>query len=346
MKEQRRKTADPAGAGAWRGEAAQPRRGVRGVGLVSLLLVLVAGCSAGAPRHDWSGPQQPAMLVTEGWNFGDAGARLIKTPHYNLYTTLDDEEVLANVAQLLEGAYEQYRALVPDAPVSATRMNTYLFQYRYEWAAFTEANTGDDASIYLQILRGGYTYGDNAVTYFIGDRSTYSVTSHEGWHQFVGRHFKSRLPPFLEEGIACLFENVNFDGLLPRWNQSVNDNRQEKLAAAVAGDHLWPLEQLLRMHAGEVVDQPVERIEAFYAQGWALARFLWEGDEARHRPAMQRLLGDAANGRLPIPISVGSSGNLWRPAAAKPLLEHYLQMPFEEIEQRYQAYVRIIAATD
>lgn len=335
------------------GDGARARRGrslrvwrdgdgsvARPLGAIACLLsLLIAGCAV-APAEP---APQPALLVTEGWNFADTRGRLIKTPHYNLYTTLEDEEIVANVAQLLEGAYEQYRRFVPDAPGSPTRMDTYLFQYRYEWAAFTEANTGEDAAIYLQILRGGYTYGDVAVSYFLGDLSTYSVASHEGWHQFVGRHFKSRLPPFLEEGIACMFENLHFDGRVPRWDLSVNHNRLAKLQAALEAGQLWSLDQLVRMHAGEVVDQPVERIEAFYAQGWALARFLWEGDGGRYRPALQRLLGDAAHGRLPVPISVGTSGHLWRPAAAKPLLEHYLQMPFDQIEQRYDAYVREIA---
>ena len=74
-------------------------------------------------------------------------------------------------------------------------MACYLFQTRDEWAAFTRTRTGADAAIYLQINRGGYTVRDWYVAYFIGDLGTYSVAAHEGFHQYVARHFRSRLPP-------------------------------------------------------------------------------------------------------------------------------------------------------
>ena len=36
--------------------------------------------------------------------------------------------------------------------------------------------------------------------------------------------------------------------------------------------------------------------------------------------------------------------DLWDPESAKPLLEHYLQMSLEQIDQKYQAYVRRLAS--
>lgn len=306
-----------------------------------LLLLLVIGCAPS--RHVWQGPDAPAMLVTEGWNFGQSPGRVIRTPHYNLYTTLDDEQVLEVVPQVLEGALQQYQMLVPDVPLTSQRMDGYLFANRTEWAAFTIVHAGEDAEIYLQVQRGGYCLGDRTVTYFLGDLSTYSVTAHEGWHQFVARHFRTRLPPFLEEGIACLFESVTFDNGLPRWSLSVNYNRIDKLRAAVSANDLWPLEELISMHAGQVISLPTERIEAFYAQNWAFARFLWEGEHGHFRPAFQRMLHDAAAGRLPDHLIVGAEGDTWRPSAVKPLLEHYLELPIAEIDRRFQAYIRFIA---
>src|SRR5690606_1520091 len=140
-------------------------------------------------------------------------------------------------------------------------MEGYLFANRTEWAAFTAAHAGEDAAVYLQVPRGGYCYGDVTVMYFLGDLSTYSVAAHEGWHQFVARHFKRRLPPFLEEGMACLFESIRLEQGLPRWNLAINHNRIDKLRAAVEGEALWPLEKLIHMHAGEVVALPVGQIE-------------------------------------------------------------------------------------
>ena len=300
----------------------------------------MAGCS---DSGDWQGPDTPAMLVTEGWNFGQSPGRVIRTAHYNLHTTIADEQVLLVVPQVMEGALRQYRQLVPGIPLTSRPMDCYLFANRTEWAAFTAAHAGEDAQVYLQVLRGGYCHEDRTVTYFLGDLSTYSVTAHEGWHQFVARHFKTRLPPFLEEGIASMFESVTFDRDLPRWNLSVNYNRIDKLRAAVAGGDLWPLEELMRLHAGEVIALPAERIEAFYAQNWAFARFLWDGEQGRYRPAFQRLLHESAVGALPAGVATPADGRAWRTPAVASLLEHYLQMPMDEIDRRFQDYVRFIA---
>ena len=50
------------------------------------------------------------------------------------------------------------------------------------------------------------------------------------------------------------------------------------------------------MHAGHVVQAPRERINAFYAQSWAFARFLNEAEGGRYRPMFRKLLADAAAG--------------------------------------------------
>src|SRR3712207_9034857 len=55
---------------------------------------------------------------------------------------------------------------------------------------------------------------------------------------------------------------------------------------------LIPLSQLCSMHAGQVVNTTPGRIEGFYAQSWAFARFLWEADGARYRPALQKMLAE------------------------------------------------------
>ena len=54
----------------------------------------------------------------------------------------------------------------------------------------------------------------------------------------------------------------------------------------------------MTMHAGEVVALPGSKIEAFYAQNWAFAEFLWDAENGKYRPAFQRLLTDCANGTV------------------------------------------------
>src|SRR5207247_1086742 len=150
-----------------------------------------------------------------------------------------DEDFTDTLAQTLEGAYGHYHMLTPSVPETREPMKCYVFARRQEWASFTSEKTGADAAVYLQITRGGYTIRDWFVAYYIGQAATCSVTAHEGWHQYVSRHFKSRLPPFLEEGTATLFEDVQFVNKLPRWDLSINPTRAHNLRKTIERRKLW-----------------------------------------------------------------------------------------------------------
>jgi hypothetical protein len=322
----------------------------RALFLVLTLFASLAGCTA-TPRATAgasSGPHSPAAVTVDPWNYRGEPARLLRTAHYEIHTTIPDDDVVMNVAQLMEGAHEQYRLLAPDVPLSDEPMQCYLFKDRPEWAVFTKSRTGADANIYLQIGRGGYTVGDWYVAYFVGDVGTYSVAAHEGFHQFIARHFKTRPPPFLEEGLACLFEEVKWKGKrLPAWDLSQNNGRRNGIRDALANRTMIPLERLVEMHAGMVVDRPHEEVEGFYAQNWAFARFLWDAEDGRYRPALQKLLADAAAGELVADagLQTGTTSVTWQPKSVKPMLEHYLGMPLADVEAAYLKYARKIAGS-
>jgi Protein of unknown function (DUF1570) len=310
---------------------------------IKLLLISIMLAGTGCASHmssDWHGPSVPAEVSVESWVGHDAGGQIVRTEHYQIHTSIDDVAFLDDLAQLMEGAFLQYRALAPDVTPSQRPLECYVFKYRPEWAQFTADKTGVDSAVYLQINRGGYTVGDWYVAYYIGDRETFAVAAHEGWHQYVARNFRSRLPPFLEEGIATMFENVQWDGRLPRWNLIVNRHRIDKLREAVRSRHLWPLRKLVTMHAGDVVNLSADEIEAFYAQDWAFANFLMQAENHRYRPAFQKLLSDAAAGTLAVPA--GERKRLitgWEPASTVPMLETYLNMDWDAIEAAFNAHV-------
>lgn len=317
----------------------QRRVGVFGVALLIGVAGLLAGCTQPA-RQGADGSQ----VSTDAWVFDGRPGRIITTPHYRIHTTIDDQEFLESLTAVMEGALEQYRALTPTIPLTDRPMECYVFSRRPEWAQFTRQHTGNDAAVYLQINRGGYTVRDWFVAYLIGDAGTLAVASHEGWHQYVARHFKSRLPPFLEEGIATMFENIHWLSAEPRWNLAVNPTRADKLRTAIEDGNLWPLEQLCMMHAGDVVGLSGERIETFYAQNWAFAQFLLSAEGGRYRRGLERMLDELASGIADQRLgrSRGTSDS-WDPQSVRPLLEHYLGMEIAQIDQKYQAYIREIA---
>ena len=315
----------------------------RGVWAWALAAALLGGCAANTPPHARTGPLAPAPMTVEPWQFeGQAGQKLI-TAHYIIHSTITDQQIVGGVAQVLEGALAQYRQLAPDVPPDDKPLECFLFANRQQWARFTSRNTGEDAMVYLQINRGGYTVGDWFVAYFLGDVGTYSVAAHEGFHQYLGRHLQQRIPPFLEEGLACMFEDVTWDGNLPRWDLTVNYGRRSALHQAVIEGQLLPLADLMNTHAGLVVNQSHDKIAVFYAQCWAFARFMREAEHGRFQPALARMLEDASAGRLIGDQPPRKDKTLWNPRVAGPVLEAYLGIPMNEIERRYRDFVQQVA---
>jgi hypothetical protein len=324
--------------------------------LFTALLLAIGGCSnSGEKAKGWEGPQVPAPLQFEPWKYHDTPGRTVKTPHYAIHTTIDDTELLGRIAQVMEGGLQQYQRLAPGVPLSDRPMECFIFAERNQWVQFTRENTGMDAVQYLKISRGAYTVRDWYVSYLLSDESTFGTAAHEGWHQYASRCFKGQLPAFLEEGIATQFENIHWEGKLPRWNLAINASRAQRLRAASDGKYLWPLEKLVTMHAGDVFGLSNERIEAFYAQDWAFARFLWEGENGRYRQGFQRLLSDTAHGiawdadpnaTRPSPVRLLRMGGKY-PAymreEVKPTLEHYLGTDLATLETQYRAYIQQVA---
>src|SRR5512132_1036849 len=95
---------------------------------IVLLALLATGCVS--TSHTGGGLSAPVRTQAERWTFEGQPGRKISTPHYVIYTTLNDDEVVAGIGQLMEGALSQYRRLAPDVPISGQPMACYLFQTR------------------------------------------------------------------------------------------------------------------------------------------------------------------------------------------------------------------------
>lgn len=244
---------------------------------------------------------------------------------------------------VMEDAHEQYRKFCPPLPENTRPLRCYVFAQRGEWASFTSRNTGADAPIYLQIGRGAYTVDDWFVAYWLGDQGTYAVAAHEGWHQFVTRHFAAKLPPALEEGIACMFENVRVSNSNVEWSPARNAARQEVLANAFATKTTISLSELIRMHAGEVIGSSRDRISTFYAESWALAIFLTR-EQSPYRAQMDRYFADLAAGTVYRPTRFTHLKLTdWNPGLSRAQLEYYLGTSLEKLDRPYQEFCRQLA---
>ena len=310
---------------------------------LGLCVGLLVGCSH-STLGTWQGPSTSAQVTTETWTFGEKQYKVLNTQHYRIYTTITDDEVLDMIVETMEGANSIYQQLAPGVTISTRRMDCYIFRWRSEYDAYTAVHGGADAGVYLQIRSGGYTIRDQYVAHYTNRTGMVSVAAHEGWHQWAGRHFRGRLPPFFEEGLSCMFETVSFRNNLPQWNLSLNGPRAESLKKAIDTKSLLPLEALCSMHAGDIVGEKNEKIDAFYAQCWAFARFLWEGENGKYRPLMQKWISETADGTVKDPTRTHARAIMpWRREAVRPMIEHYLGADIATVDKAYQAYIRTIA---
>lgn len=319
----------------------------RPVRRIALMMLALAGCASSAQPGEVDGPKEPAPFETKPWVYQTNPGNELDSSHYKIYTTISSTEIQKSLVQVMEGALQQYQKIAPGVPLTTSPMECYVFGSRQQWVQFTREHTGIDARIYLQINRGGYTVRDWYVAYNVGESAMYSVAAHEGWHQFVSRHFRGRLPPFLEEGIATMFEDIHWQDDLPHWNLAVNRQRVAALRRAVQNNCLYPLPELVTLHAGNVVNQSDNRIEAFYAEDWAFASFLYNGDGGKWRKPMRQLMSDVADGSVFDPSGVHKNSQLpWNPAGVRPMLEHYLGESLETIDADYQKFVHKVAFDD
>src|SRR4051794_14639883 len=192
--------------------------------------ILLVGCAASPhPRAGFEGASAPAPYATEDWSFHNAKGKVLTSAHYKIYTTIEQPDIQQALVQVAEGGLSQYEKLAPGVAVTNKPMECYIFANKGQWIQFTKERLGPAAQIYLKINRGGSPVPDWYVGHYSGEAATYMVGAHEGWHQFVSRHFKGRLPPFLEEGIATMFEDMDWRKDLPMWNIAVNRSRLESL---------------------------------------------------------------------------------------------------------------------
>jgi hypothetical protein len=325
--------------------AKESQRGTAAIITFGLLMLAATGCTfTGTPRARTDGLDRKVAVYIEPWSYHSATGSILNTDHYRIYTTIDpDDSLYEKIPQILEGAYTQYRLVAPKTPPTDRPLVCYVFARRTEWVDFTRRKTGPMARTYLQIAYGAYALGDVFVAYDIGKYRTLSVAAHEGWHQFASRNFKGRLPPFLEEGVATLFEDTTTLDPLPRWDLSVNSQRVHGLWRSIEHRYIFSLEELVTLDAGDIIHRPGDRINAFYSQNWAFIRYLRDGYGGRYRPAFERLLADVATDSVWNPSPQSPRGS-WDRSLVKPTLEHYLGIPFSQMDQEFAAFCRQIAS--
>ena len=316
--------------------------------LAFTMLAGLAGCAATDPsvglgRDAITELSHEPLAATE-WRFGQAPGTLITTPHYRLYTTIQNPLYQRLMARMLEACFTRFTELNPANSINHP-MDCYVFADRDAWELYTKLRAGSNAPVYLQISAGGYCQEGVFAGYDIGREQTLSVLSHEAWHQFSWFTFKDRLPSWLEEGLATQNEAIVWDSTTPTFAPELNYRRFQALQAAQREVRLWKLSDLLNTHAGRVIKMPPKYIDAYYAQLWALVLFL---EHSPYRNRLADILRDAQTGELAhkladTGLTSGEINNFtehWNSVAGPTYLMRYINPDLNKLETQYRRFIR------
>jgi hypothetical protein len=293
----------------------------------------------------------PAMRSVEVWNNRYGSGLKLASAHYEIYTTLLEPSILGSICGFMESAYRAYNSQLPEFVEIKSKFTIYLFANRHQWENFTKNFACDQSEMFCKIKAGAYYHKDTCVVYDIGTERTFSALAHEGWHQFNGRCFKFRLPSWLDEGVAMLFETHASNNGQFYFQPSENLYRLDGLRKTLTNDKMIPLTELIEMNPGDVLatDQ-TKAVMAYYSQSYALVRFLQEGGYGRWRGMYRRLLLDGltghwqlddANKRIALDRNIPKTV-LWNRIVGRGLFEDYISDDFKQIEKEYLAFCRQI----
>jgi len=290
----------------------------------------------------------PAVQNAQKWENPYGSGIVIETRHYKIHTTMLEPLMLKQIPAFVESAWLQYQSQLPQPVNGGEKFKLYLFKDRAQWEQFTKTFTGEQFPIYQKIKKGAYYLKDSTVAYNIGRTRTFSVIGHEGWHQFCNRYFKYRLPSWLDEGVAQLFEESTMHNGKFIFLPSKNYQRLGALKIAVQNNRMIPLRNLISLNPGQVLanNQADSAAAAFYAQSYALVRFLREDNYGKRLGSYYQMMLGALNGTWPISESESQIASnravpltsQWNSYIAQKLFSIYLNQEIEKIEPEYLAF--------
>ena len=223
--------------------------------------------------------------------------RTVDTPHYLIHTDVPaaDAPLVDDLAKRMEAMYDEYdRQLADFHPAAgAARFQVYLFAHRDRFAAFTRVAGPNSGGAFVN---GPHPFLATSVDGQDRDELRQTL-QHEGFHQFAYFAVSRRLPVWLNEGLAELFEEGVWAGDRFLLGQ-VTPRRVRQLHSDLDRNAAVPVRSLLAttpaVWAG-TLRRDVNAGESNYAAAWAVAQYLTFGpdpDARRRRDDLLRTLHD------------------------------------------------------
>ncbi len=297
--------------------------------------VVICGCA--------SRDEEVVQYTEEPWSFGRVEGTKLSTEHFDIHSTLKDGQLQAALPEFLEAAYRQYNSLLP-APESGAgkRLQTYVLNDRPQWELYAKSKFPQQFPVFRKISAGGFAVGNECVVYYIRRTYTLSVLAHEGMHQYFANYFSTKLPAWLNEGLATYCEAYELPSGKARFTPQRNSFRLNALRDAMTTDSVLPLRALLSTDAGRVINEGRSRLtKTYYAQAWALVCFLRHGEDGAYADGFQEMLDAIVSGKLEQAAKVAriqpsASG---RTSYGESVFRAYITDDLDTLESQFRDYL-------
>jgi hypothetical protein len=314
----------------------------------------LAGCGPSETPTAQRGDPLRTPVDQRSWSGNGFTGTQILTEHYRIYSTASSRAIQQYLPGFLEAAYRNYLRLTGLPPgQSSERMPVYVMGTRDEWALLTQSVVPDyQVDTYLSIRSGGYCYEGTCAFWDLGGLHTFPVAGHEGLHQFFAYRLKHPLPLWLEEGLCTVAEGHDVNGESVVFRPDRNLERFQSLRRSLVQGDWIPLEDLLGMHAGDAVGHAPGKAGGYYAQLWALARFILS--TPTYRMGLEELLADAEAGGFHTALEMDKRAleelarmrGLYNRRLSEPLFRRYICSDMEGFERQYYAFAKSLAELD
>lgn len=257
---------------AWKSKS---RTAVTGLGIAVLWLASSGICSAATMR-----------------------LKTTTSRHYRLHHNLAPAEA-RGYAGHMDAVFEEYhRRFSHLHSAKGDDMSLYLFRTQPQFVRYLASH-----GIHAENTSGMFFVQPNfkGLATWTQDKSvtaTVSVLQHEGFHQFAHRYYGSKLPVWINEGLAQYFE----DGIFINGRMKLgiaHSRRIETVRQALRRGATIGFNELINMTYEEWKSRVISgdaSASVLYAQSWSMVFFLIHGNKERYRVAFDTYLNTVATG--------------------------------------------------
>jgi hypothetical protein len=229
---------------------------------VAFILLAIIGLASSA---DAASPRAPQHVTS-------TDLRVVHTAHYRIHTDLD-RNLADDLAKRMDAMYDEYarRLSVFDTSHQGQKFDVYLFAKRKNYLDFTGNQMSNAAGVTIPDI--------NVVAADLesqGRDSLRQTLQHEAFHQFATSVIRDDLPPWLNEGLAVMFQEGIWTGRnfllgqVPPW-------RVRQLLNDLNTNRTIDFRKMLGMTLGEwnaTLDKSRIAGGTQYTQAWAMCHFL------------------------------------------------------------------------